>query len=188
MVEGTIVKAIVVLDPRFLASDKAQVRAALEMQWGNPLEIKRWPRELRAHNINAITEVEFTIAATCIEPLSSLLKGALVTAVVVRHGAEHGNVHDRILPRVWIGRVDHGLGARARERAQSACLEQHRERNAKSVVHALVRLIMIYGHLESYTNNPALGRPLSPWFKLNDADELVTPEWTFRWDQRKRWP
>ncbi len=29
---------------------------------------------------------------------------------------------------------------------------------------------------------------LSPWFKLNDGDELVTPEWTFRWDQRKRWP
>ncbi|MBP7515483.1 MAG: DUF4846 domain-containing protein [Flavobacteriales bacterium] len=29
---------------------------------------------------------------------------------------------------------------------------------------------------------------LSPWFKLNDGDELVTPEWTFQWDQRKRWP
>ncbi len=29
---------------------------------------------------------------------------------------------------------------------------------------------------------------LSPWFKLNDGEELVTPEWTFRWDQRKRWP
>jgi Domain of unknown function (4846) len=29
---------------------------------------------------------------------------------------------------------------------------------------------------------------LSPWFKLNDGDELVTPEWTFRWDHRKRWP
>jgi hypothetical protein len=28
---------------------------------------------------------------------------------------------------------------------------------------------------------------LSPWFKLNDGDELVTPEWTFRWEQRKRW-
>ncbi len=29
---------------------------------------------------------------------------------------------------------------------------------------------------------------LSPWFKLNDGDDLETPEWTFRWDQRKRWP
>jgi hypothetical protein len=29
---------------------------------------------------------------------------------------------------------------------------------------------------------------LSPWFKLNDGDELETPEWTFQWDQRKRWP
>ncbi len=29
---------------------------------------------------------------------------------------------------------------------------------------------------------------LSPWFKLNDGEELVTPEWTFQWDQRKRWP
>ena len=29
---------------------------------------------------------------------------------------------------------------------------------------------------------------LSPWFKLNEGSELVTPEWTFRWDQRKRWP
>ncbi len=28
---------------------------------------------------------------------------------------------------------------------------------------------------------------LLPWFKLNDGAELVTPEWTFRWDQRKRW-
>lgn len=28
----------------------------------------------------------------------------------------------------------------------------------------------------------------SPWFTLNDGDELVTPEWTFRWEQRKRWP
>ena len=28
---------------------------------------------------------------------------------------------------------------------------------------------------------------LSPWFKLNDGAELKTPEWTFRWDQRKRW-
>ena len=29
---------------------------------------------------------------------------------------------------------------------------------------------------------------LSPWFKLNDGEELVTPEWTFGWEQRKRWP
>lgn len=29
---------------------------------------------------------------------------------------------------------------------------------------------------------------LSPWFKLNDGNELVTPEWTFPWAQRKRWP
>jgi hypothetical protein len=29
---------------------------------------------------------------------------------------------------------------------------------------------------------------LSPWFKLNDGAELKTPEWTFGWDQRKRWP
>lgn len=28
---------------------------------------------------------------------------------------------------------------------------------------------------------------LSPWFKLNDGHELVTPEWTFRWDHRKQW-
>lgn len=28
---------------------------------------------------------------------------------------------------------------------------------------------------------------LSPWFKLNDGEVLETPEWTFRWDQRKRW-
>lgn len=29
---------------------------------------------------------------------------------------------------------------------------------------------------------------LSPWFKLNDGEQLETPEWTFRWDQRKSWP
>ena len=39
-------------------------------------------------------------------------------------------------------------------------------------------------HLLKNLRDPSL----SPWFKLNDGDELVTPEWTFRWDQRKRWP
>ncbi|MBX7129100.1 MAG: DUF4846 domain-containing protein [Flavobacteriales bacterium] len=29
---------------------------------------------------------------------------------------------------------------------------------------------------------------LSPWFKLDDGDELVSPVRTFRGDQRKRWP
>lgn len=29
---------------------------------------------------------------------------------------------------------------------------------------------------------------LSPWFKLNDGEQLETPEWTFRWEDRKRWP
>jgi hypothetical protein len=29
---------------------------------------------------------------------------------------------------------------------------------------------------------------LSPWFRLNEGEELVTPEWTFRWQDRKRWP
>ena len=39
-------------------------------------------------------------------------------------------------------------------------------------------------HVVKNPNDPAL----SPWFKLNEGSELVTPEWTFRWDQRKRWP
>ena len=39
-------------------------------------------------------------------------------------------------------------------------------------------------HVLKNPNDPNL----SPWFKLNDGDELVTPEWTFQWDQRKRWP
>ena len=29
---------------------------------------------------------------------------------------------------------------------------------------------------------------LTPWFKFNNGNELVTPEWRFRWDQRKLWP
>lgn len=33
-----------------------------------------------------------------------------------------------------------------------------------------------------------LRRPeLGAWFELNDGDELVTPEWTFGWSERKRW-
>lgn len=29
---------------------------------------------------------------------------------------------------------------------------------------------------------------LSPWFMLQGADKLYTPEWTFEWSDRKRWP
>ncbi len=39
-------------------------------------------------------------------------------------------------------------------------------------------------HVLKNPRDPAL----SPWFLGNDGDELVTPEWTFRWDERKRWP
>ena len=28
----------------------------------------------------------------------------------------------------------------------------------------------------------------SPWFTLNATDKLYTPEWTFEWNERKRWP
>ncbi|MBL8001131.1 MAG: DUF4846 domain-containing protein [Flavobacteriales bacterium] len=38
-------------------------------------------------------------------------------------------------------------------------------------------------HVVRNLRRPALGA----WFELNDGDELVTPEWTFSWSERKRW-
>ena len=29
---------------------------------------------------------------------------------------------------------------------------------------------------------------INPWFELNRADKLYTPEWTFEWSDRRRWP
>lgn len=29
---------------------------------------------------------------------------------------------------------------------------------------------------------------LSPWFKANEMESLITPEWTFNWNQLKTWP
>ncbi len=35
--------------------------------------------------------------------------------------------------------------------------------------------------------NP-LDATISPWYKLSDAEKIITPEWTFNSDQLKRWP
>ncbi len=38
-------------------------------------------------------------------------------------------------------------------------------------------------HVVKNLEHPELGA----WFELNDGAELVTPEWTFGWSERKRW-
>lgn len=38
-------------------------------------------------------------------------------------------------------------------------------------------------HVVRNADRPELG----PWFMLNEGPELRTPEWTFRWNERKRW-
>lgn len=38
-------------------------------------------------------------------------------------------------------------------------------------------------HILKNTRDPALGA----WFILGDGDRLHTPEWTFEWNERKRW-
>ena len=38
-------------------------------------------------------------------------------------------------------------------------------------------------HVVKNLRKPALGT----WFVLNEGDRLYTPEWTFAWDERKRW-
>jgi hypothetical protein len=38
-------------------------------------------------------------------------------------------------------------------------------------------------HVVKNLQHPELGA----WFELNGGDALITPEWTFRWSERKRW-
>lgn len=38
-------------------------------------------------------------------------------------------------------------------------------------------------HVVRNLEQPELGA----WFELNGGDALITPEWTFRWSERKRW-
>ena len=39
-------------------------------------------------------------------------------------------------------------------------------------------------HILKNPNNPAL----SPWYSIDETQDLRTPEWTFSWDQLRRFP